>query len=531
MSATVEASPTMEEQIWTPRVNGAMLARLAERADVPADRDPLPVEAPFSGQTLSLVPLGTPDDMRAACRAAREAQQMWARVPVVERARILLAFHDLLIANADEILDIIQLESGKARRHALEEVLDTAVTARYYGHAAAGFLRPRRRQGALPVLTQTVEYRHPKGVVGFVTPWNYPLLLGITDVIPALAAGNGVVVKPDAQTPFSALWAARLMEEAGLPRGILQIVTGRGSELGPALIEEIDCFMLTGSTATGKRVACLAAERLMDYSLELGGKNALIVLDDANLGRAVPGTLRGVSTNSGHCCVSIERIYVHSSIYDEFAARLAEAFAGVRLGRSLTFDDDVGSLASADQLTKAQEHVGDAVAKGATLLAGGKPRPDLGPYFFEPTLLADVPPSAVCAREETFGPVAALYRFDSEDEAVVQANDTTYGLNASVWTRHPARGRALAQRLRCGTVNVNEAYGATWSSASPMGGCNESGVGRRHGEHGILKFTEAQTVAVQHLLAIDTPPFLTHQQYAAFMLRAVKALKYLPGWK
>jgi succinate-semialdehyde dehydrogenase/glutarate-semialdehyde dehydrogenase len=531
MSATLEASPATEERIWSPRVNGAMLARLATRADVPADRDPLLVEAPFTGETLGVVPRATPDDMRVACRAARAAQVEWARVPVVERARLLLAFHDLLIANANEILDIIQLESGKARRHALEEVLDTAVTARYYGHTAAEFLRPHRRQGALPVLTQTVEYRHPKGVVGFVTPWNYPLVLGITDALPALAAGNGVVVKPDAQTPFSALWAARLLEEAGLPRGILQIVTGRGAELGPAMMEEIDCFMLTGSTATGKRVACMAAERLIDYSLELGGKNALIVLDDADIGRTVAGTLRGVTANTGQLCISIERIYVHSSLYDEFAARLAAAFAGVRLGDSLAWADDVGSLASADQLTKVKEHVDDAVAKGATLLAGGQPRPDLGPYFFEPTLLADVPADAVCAHEETFGPVAALYRFETEDEVVARANDTTYGLNASVWTRRAARGRELAQRLRCGTVNVNEAYGATWSSASPMGGFNESGAGRRHGEHGILKFTEAQTVAVQHVLAIDTPPFLSHAQYAAIMLRAVKALKYLPGWK
>ena len=219
MPATAEASPIAEERIWSPRVNGAMLARLATRADVPADRDPLPVEAPFTGETWR------------SCRAARRTtcgpraapparrKQSGPASPVVERARILLAFHDLLIANAHEILDIIQLETGKARRHALEEVLDTAVTARYYAHAAADFLRPRRRQGALPVLTQTVEYHHPKGVVGFVTPWNYPLILGISDALPALAAGNGVVIKPDAMTPFSALWAARLLEEAGLPRG------------------------------------------------------------------------------------------------------------------------------------------------------------------------------------------------------------------------------------------------------------------------------------------------------------------------
>jgi succinate-semialdehyde dehydrogenase/glutarate-semialdehyde dehydrogenase len=444
---------------------------------------------------------------------------------------VLLGFHDLLIANANEILDLIQLESGKARRHAFEEVLDTAVTARYYAHTAADVLRPGRRQGALPLLTQTWEYHHPRGVVGFVTPWNYPLILGITDALPALTAGNGVVIKPDALTPFSTLWAARLLEEAGLPRGVLQVVTGRGSELGPTMIQNVDCFMLTGNTATGKRVACLAAERLIDYSLELGGKNALVILGDADLGRAVPGALRGVTTNSGECCVSIERIYAQRSVYAEVARRLTQAFAGMRLGASLTFDEDMGSLAGAEQLATVKQHVDDAVARGATLLAGGRTRPDLGPYFYEPTLLADVPPDAACFRDETFGPVAALSPFDNVDEVVAEVNDTAYGLNASVWTRRPAFGRTLAQRLQCGTVNVNEAYAATWSSAAPMGGFKESGVGRRHGTQGLLKYTETQTVAVQRLLAIDTPPFLNHRQYAAVMLRAVKALKYLPGVK
>ena len=531
MAVVQEAPQPAAGRQWSPRVHDQLLRRLAARADVPAEREPLAVEAPFTGETLGSVPRATPDDMRAACEAARRAQAEWGRVPVRTRARVLLTFHDLVIANADEILDVIQLESGKARRHALEEVLDTAISARYDAHTAAAVLRLRRRQGALPLLTQTWEYHHPQGVVGFVAPWNYPLILGITDAIPALAAGNAVVVKPDALTPFSTLWAARLLEEAGLPRGVLQIVTGRGSELGPTMIGLVDYFMLTGSTATGKRVACLAAERLIDYSLELGGKNALIMLSDADLGRAVPGALRGIATNSGECCVSIERVYAQRAVYPEVASRLAQAFQGVKLGASLTFAEDMGSLVSAEQFTKVQRHVEDAVAHGATLLAGGSARPDLGPYFFEPTLLAEVPPEAACFREETFGPVAALSPFDGVDEVVAQANDTSYGLNASVWTRQAAVGRAVAQRLQCGTVNVNEAYAAAWSSASPMGGFKESGVGRRHGSQGLLKYTQAQTVAVQRLLAIDTPPFLSHGQYAAVMLLAVKALKHLPGVK
>jgi succinate-semialdehyde dehydrogenase / glutarate-semialdehyde dehydrogenase len=529
--AAPAATTAASQDQWSPRVSAAMLARLAARAAVAAPAELTAVEAPFSGARLAEVPRGRPADVEAACAAAREAQQEWARRSASERAAVLMRYHDLVIANAQEILDLIQLESGKARIHAFEEVLDVAIQARYYAHSAAGFLREQHRQGALPVLTTTRVYHRPRGVIGVVAPWNYPFTLAIGDVLPAVVAGNGVVLKPDAQTPLTALWAAGLLEEAGLPPGLLQVVTGRGAELGATLVDQVDYMMFTGSTATGRTVAALCGERLKDCSMELGGKNALLVLPDAPLWRTVPGALQGITSNGGQLCVSIERVYVHDAVYDAFVPRLAEAMRAVRLGSSLTFADDVGSLASAEQLTKVATHVDDAVGNGAEVLAGGRARPDLGPYFYEPTLLAGVTEEMRLCRAETFGPVAAVYRCSSVDEMVARANDSDYGLNASVWTRDVKAGRRIAARLQTGTVNVNEAYAATWASAAPMGGWKQSGLERRHGRHGILKYTDPQTVAVQRLLNIGTPPFLSNGQYAAVMTQAVRLLKHVPGIK
>ena len=527
--AGTAAAPPQDQ--WSPRVSAAMLARLAGRAAVAAPAEATPVEAPFTGAVLAAVPRGCAADVEAACAAAREAQAEWARRPVEERAKVLLRYHDLVLANAQEILDIIQLESGKARVHAFEEVLDVAIQARYYAHSAAGFLREQRRQGALPLLTTTRVYHRPRGVIGIIAPWNYPFTLAISDALPALVAGNGVVLKPDAQTPVTALWAAGLLEEAGLPQGLLQVVTGRGAELGGPLVDAVDYMMFTGSTATGRIVAAQCGERLKDCSMELGGKNALLVLPDAALWRAVPGALQGITSNSGQLCISIERLYVHEAIYEAFVPRLAERLKGVRLGSSLTFADDMGSLTSAEQLVKVSAHVDDAVDKGAEVLAGGRARPDLGPYFYEPTLLAGVTENMEVCRAETFGPVAAVYRCSSVDEMVARANDSEYGLNASVWTRDVRAGRAIAARIQTGTVNINEAYAATWASAAPMGGWKQSGLERRHGRHGILKYTDPQTVSVERVLNIGTPPLLSHGQYAAVMTQAVRLLKHVPGIK
>ncbi|WP_338931934.1 succinic semialdehyde dehydrogenase [Streptomyces netropsis] len=485
--------------------------------------------APFTGRKLADLPESTPQDVAAAFDRAREAQRRWAAVPVRQRAAVLLRFHDLVLARQAEVLDLIQLETGKARLHAHEEVQAVAVAARHYGRKAPAYLRPKGHMGVVPTLTKVTELRQPRGVVGQIAPWNYPFELSVGDALPAFVAGNAVVMKPDTETALTALWARELLIEAGLPADVWQVVLGEGPVVGPAVVAHADYVSFTGSTRTGREVAQGAAARLVGCSLELGGKNAMLVLRDADVEKAAAGAIRGCFSSAGQLCISIERLYVHESVADEFVRRFVARTKAMRLGTGLAYGADMGSLVSDRQLETVTRHVEEAVAKGATVLAGGRPRPDVGPLFYEPTVLEGVEaPMAVCA-EETFGPVVSVYRFRDEDEAVGLANATPYGLNASVWTKDGRRGRAVAARLRAGTVNVNEAYAAAYGSArSPMGGMGDSGLGRRHGSEGILKYTEAQTVAQQRIMPLGPAFGLDDEKYAALMssgLRAMKALR------
>nr|WP_194236278.1 succinic semialdehyde dehydrogenase [Streptomyces acidicola] len=483
---------------------------------------------PFTGEKLADLPESTPEDVGHAYEQARSAQAVWAQRPIRERAAVLLRFHDLVLERQAEVLDLIQLETGKARLHAHEEIQAVAVAARHYGRKAASYLKPKRHAGAMPTLTRVTELRHPRGVIGQIAPWNYPLELSVGDAIPAFVAGNAVVMKPDTETALTALWARDLLIEAGLPAEVFQVVIGDGPVVGPEVVRHADYVSFTGSTRTGREVAQGAAARLVGVSLELGGKNAMLVLQDADIEKAAAGAVRACFSSAGQLCISIERLYVHESIADAFVKRFAARTRAMRLGTSLAYGADMGSLVGERQLETVTRHVEEAVAKGAKVLAGGVARPDIGPYFYEPTILEGVEaPMAVCA-EETFGPVVSVYRFKDEDEAVELANSTAYGLNSSVWTQDGRRGREVASRLRTGTVNVNEGYASAYGSVqSPMGGMKDSGLGRRHGSEGILKYTEAQTIAQQRVLPMAPALGMDDEKYAAFMSRSLRVMKAL----
>jgi succinate-semialdehyde dehydrogenase/glutarate-semialdehyde dehydrogenase len=497
----------------------------------PASGEPLETKAPYTGAVLASLPQCTPADVEAAFTRARTAQRDWAHRPVRERAKIILKLHDLVLARQSEIMDLIQAENGKSRRDAFLEVADIANTARYYARTSPGLLREKRRTGLLPGLTATRELRQPKGVVTVVSPWNYPLALAAGDTIPALMAGNAVVQKPDNQTALTALWVLDIARQAGLPEDVWQIVLGRGSVIGDTLIDNGNYLMFTGSTASGRGVAAQAAAALIGSSMELGGKNAMLVLDDADLDRTVEGAVRACFSSTGQLCISIERMYVQDAIYDRFVPRFVDAVQNMKLGSGYDFSYDMGSLTTPAQLEAVTAHVEDAKVNGATVLAGGHPRPDLGPLFFEPTVLTDVTSSVNCFGEETFGPLVSIYRFRDIDDAIEKANASEYGLNASVWSKSATRAHDVGARLHAGTININEGYAAAWGSVdAPMGGMGDSGLGRRHGSEGLLKYTEAQTIARQRLMNLTPPPGVSQAGFAKILTIALGLLRRI-GWR
>ncbi|RNI22222.1 succinic semialdehyde dehydrogenase [Flexivirga caeni] len=507
-------------------VDPTLPSRLARRVRAAAGAEHFDCLTPFTGGVIATLPVSTETDVRQAYDAARAAQARWAARAVGDRAKILLRFHDLVLAHQDELLDLIQLESGKARRHAFEEVLDVAGVCRHYGRKAPDYLRPRRHLGAIPGLTQSTVLHQPRGVIGVVGPWNYPLSMSITDALPALIAGNSVVLRPDEKAALTALRAVELLDQAGLPRDVLQVVLGPGPTIGEAVLDRADYVMYTGSTATGRTVAERAASRLVGASLELGGKNAMYVADDANLRHAAESAVRSCFSSAGQLCISIERLILHERIAEDFLKIFLGRVDRMTLGADLAWGVDMGSLISPEQLDRVTQHVEDARAKGATVLAGGHARPDIGPYFYEPTVLDGVTATMDCRMGETFGPVVAVYRVSGDDEAIALANDTNYGLNASVWSRDTTRGKHLASQIRCGTVNVNEGYIAAWgSNGSPMGGMGDSGLGRRHGSEGILKYTESQNISVQRGTPFRVPRGVPEKVWARSMARGMRAMK------
>lgn len=483
---------------------------------------------PFPGQKIDPIPESSVDDLKMAVANARQASLDWANTDLDFRLSIFKKFYDLLFENQEKLLDVIQLETGKARAHASAEIFGVAMITSHYLKIAKKALKPNRRAGIFPILSKTKVIAQPKGVVGIISPWNYPLTLSIYDAIPALIAGNAVVIRPDSQTAWSAIHAVNLLEQAGLPSSVATLVVGDGPKLGSELVEQVDYICFTGSTATGKKVGAKASERLIGASLELGGKNPMIVCQDANLDTFLEAAIQGCFTSAGQLCVSIERIFIHESIYESFLNSLVEKVKNLKLGAKLGWDYQVGSLGSQALLNRVEHTIEEALRQGAKAVVGGKSRPDIGPFVFEPTVLTEVTKEMSIYSEEVFGPVVYVLPFKTIDQAIALANDSKYGLSASVISTNLKIAELISRKIKSGSVNVNDGFAATFGSvAAPMGGMGDSGLGRRHGIEGLMRFTESQTISI-HPTFITGPKFgISEQRWNVVMTKAIRLLRKL----
>ena len=472
---------------------------------------------PATGKMIGTVPAMGPDEVTAAVDRARKAQPAWEAAGFAERGRILRRAQKWTLDNAERIISTIVAENGKTYEDAqLAEVSYAASAFGFWAKNAPEFLADEKVKSASPfVLGRKLKVRYaPVGVVGVIGPWNYPLTNSFGDCIPALAAGNSVVLKPATLTPMTSLLMAEGLHECGLPEDVFQVAVGEGSSIGNALIDAADFVMFTGSTEVGKKVMARAAETLTPTAMELGGKDPMIVLRDANIERAANAAVHYSMQNAGQTCISVERVYVEEPVYEDFVGRVTEKMRALRQGvPGGPAQVDVGAMTSPGQTDLVEEQVNDAVEHGARAVVGGH-RGDGPGDFFEPTLLLDVDHSMEAMTEETFGPTLPVMKVKDADEAIELANDSPYGLQASVWTKDVDRGEQLARRIEAGVVCVNDAQLNYVALELPMGGWKDSGVGSRHGAGGIRKYTKQQTLLVTrfaptdkdiHMLPYDSP--------------------------
>ncbi|BBX87377.1 succinic semialdehyde dehydrogenase [Mycolicibacterium aubagnense] len=497
-------------------------------ATLPVGEDSVSICEPFTGDELARIPQMSKHEIDQAFSRARQAQPEWAARSVADRARTIGRLLDLLYRSREQFYDVLQREGGKARIDAVYDLAEALLACRHHVNTATKLLAPQQHSGPVPCLSQARLVYQPHGVVVVIVPWNFPVALGADDALPALIAGNAVILKADNQTALSLLLMRRFALQVGIPAEVFQVVLGNRESIGAALIDNADYIAFTGSTSAGREIGRRAGERLIGCSLELGGKNPMVILPDADLVRAAAALPRVSFANAGQLCMTTERVFVHTSVIDEFTDLAVKHARKVRLGSGYTFDYDMGSITTRANFDRLCGYIEQAKASGATVLTGGRPRPDIGPQCYEPTILVGATPSARLHTEEVFGPIAAIYPFGTVDEAIALANDTAYGLSASIWTRDIKEGMRLGQRIRAGGVNVNDGYTAAFGAHSaPAGGMKASGIGRRHGAPGLLRFTEAQTIGVQRLIAMDSRFGMPRRIHGELVSRSVRILQFL----
>ena len=477
---------------------------------------------PSTGEENGRAPLTCASEVVSAVDRARAAQVAWAKLSYSERARFILRAREIVLAQVDEIANLISRETGKPPAEATSmEIVPTLDLMHYFAKNAESILDRRKIDiGQYGLMGRSSYVVHkPLGVVGIISPWNFPWATPLDEIVMALMAGNAVVVKPSELTPLTALKIADVFKQAQLPEDLLAIVTGDGST-GAALVEAgVNKIMFTGSVNTGKRVAKAAAKHLVPVVLELGGKDPMIVCEDANLTNAARAAIWGAFCNSGQACASIERCYVHESIAEEFVDLVVKETRSLKQDKASVDAIDIGAMTNERQLLIVENHVSDAVERGAQIRTGGHRLNGSGGWFHQPTVVTGVDHSMKLMRDETFGPVLPIMIFKTDDEAVRLANDSIYGLTASVFTRDIARGRRLAEQIDAGTVMINEVVYTHAVAQTPWGGVKQSGYGRTHGRLGLLELVSAQHIHVNGIAGIPDVWWFPYTKQAGELFR------------
>jgi acyl-CoA reductase-like NAD-dependent aldehyde dehydrogenase len=479
---------------------------------------------PATGEEIGRAPLTDATEVLEAIKRARSAQPSWAKLSYGQRSQVILRMRELVLSQLESIARLISRETGKPSAEAISmEIVPTLDLMHYFATNTAKLLKPSRidiGQYGLMGRSSQIVYK-PLGVVGIISPWNFPWATPLDEIVIALMAGNAVVVKPSELTPLTALKIAEIFKQAQLPDGLLEIVTGDGST-GAALIQAgIDKIIFTGSVATGKRVAEAASKHLIPVVLELGGKDPMIVLEDANLDNTARAVVWGAFCNAGQACASIERCYVHESIASDFIEKVIHETAALKQGAPASDDIDVGAMTNERQLQIVEEHIDDAVRQGAQILIGGKRGNEEHGWFHEPTVITNVNHAMKVMRDETFGPVLPIMTFKTDSEAVELANDSSYGLTASIFTTDITRGRNLAEQIEAGTVMVNEVVYTHALAQTPWGGVKQSGYGRTHGRLGLLELVTAQHVHVNSFPGIADVWWFRYSKNAGRLFRGL----------